>query len=127
MSTIDTSALVEWLVDGARDCVPPQDVLKKLAEGLVTAGVPLARAAVFVRTLHPLVAGRRFGWRADGPVEVSALRYEMIESSGYTDSPVAYIYQNDSELRRPLARADCPMDFPILNGMRDEGITDYVC
>ncbi len=56
MSDIDTRSLVAWLIDGARDCVPPQDVLKKLADGLVAAGVPLARAAVFVRTLHPLVA-----------------------------------------------------------------------
>jgi adenylate cyclase len=126
MSEIDTGELVAWLVDGARDCVPPQDVLKKLADGLVAAGVPLARAAVFVRTLHPLVAGRRFGWRRGGAVEVSALRYEMISSSGYTDSPVAYIYEKNVELRRPLAHPDCPMDFAILKTMRDEGITDYI-
>jgi adenylate cyclase len=122
---IDTGALVGWLVDGARDCVPPQDVLKKLADGLVAAGVPLARAAVFVRTLHPLVAGRRFGWRADGPVEIGELKYEMVSRSGYTDSPVAYIYERNVELRRQLSRADCPMDFPILKTQREEGITDY--
>ncbi|HEX4111972.1 MAG TPA: adenylate/guanylate cyclase domain-containing protein, partial [Stellaceae bacterium] len=120
-----TRALVEWLVDGARDCVPPQDVLKKLADGLVAAGVPLARAAVFVRTPHPLVAGRRFGWRAGGPVEVSELKYAMVSTSGYSDSPVAYIYEKNVELRRPLGRADCPLDFPILKSMREEGITDY--
>lgn len=122
---IDTEALVGWLTDGARDCVPPQDVLKKLAEGLVAAGVPLARAAVFVRTLHPLVAGRRFGWRHDGPLEISELKYEMISTSGYTGSPVAFIYENNEELRRPLHRADCRADFPILQKQREEGITDY--
>jgi adenylate cyclase len=122
---IDTRHLVEWLIDGARDCVPPQDVLKKLADGLVAAGVPLARAAVFVRTLHPLVAGRRFGWRAGGTVEVSELKYQMVSTSGYTDSPVAFIYERNVELRRQLGRADCPQDFPILQTQRDEGITDY--
>ena len=125
MSDIDTRSLVAWLIDGARDSVPPQDVLKKLADGLVAAGVPLARAAVFVRTLHPLVAGRRFGWRAGGPVEVSELKYEMVGTSGYTDSPVAYIYEKNVELRRQLARADCPIDFPLLKTQREEGITDY--
>ncbi len=124
-AAIDTRHLVEWLVDGARDCVPPQDVLKKLADGLVAADVPLARAAVFIRTLHPLVAGRRFGWRAGGPVEVSELKYEMIATAGYADSPVAYIYEKNVELRRPLARADCPIDFPLLKTQREEGITDY--
>jgi adenylate cyclase len=123
---INTGALVEWLIDGARDSVPPQDVLKKLADGLLAAGVPLARAAVFVRTLHPLIAGRRFAWRPDAEVEVSQLQYEMIATAGYIDSPVAYIYEHNTELRRQLGRPDCPMDFPILKGMRDEGITDYV-
>jgi adenylate cyclase len=122
---IHTGELVAWLVDGARDCVPPQDVLKKLADGLVAAGVPLARAAVFIRTLHPLVAGRRFGWRSGGPVEVSELRYEAVSTAGYTDSPVADIYEKNVELRRQLHRADCPSDFPILKTQREEGITDY--
>jgi adenylate cyclase len=125
-AAIDTRVLVDWLVEGATDSVPPQDVLKKLSDGLLAAGVPLARSAVFVRTHHPLVAGRRFAWQPGGAVEVSALRYEMIETAGYIDSPIAYIYQNNTELRRQLARADCPMDFPILEGLRQEGITDYV-
>lgn len=125
-SAIDTRHLVEWLIDGARDAVPPQDVLKKLSEGLVAAGVRLARASVFIRTLHPLVAGRRFAWRMDREaVEVSELKYEMIPTSGYAESPVAYIYANDVELRRPLYRPDCPLDFPLLKEMRGEGITDY--
>lgn len=123
---IDTRALVDWLVDGARNCVLPQDVLLKTSEGLVAAGVRLARASVFVRTLHPLIAGRRFAWRADREgTEVSQLQYEMIPTADYTKSPVAYIYEKNVELRRPIHRADCPLDFPLLKTMRDEGITDY--
>jgi adenylate cyclase len=122
---IDTRALVEWLIDGARDCPQPQDVLVSLSEGLVQAGVPLARAAVFVLTPHPLVAGRRLDWRPGQPIDIGELKYEVMGTSSFTDSPVAYIYQNNTELRRRLGRPDCPLDFPILPGMRDEGITDY--
>jgi adenylate cyclase len=122
---IDTRALVQWLVDGARDCPLPQEVLVALSEGLVAAGVPLARAAVFVLTPHPLVAGRRLEWRPGQPVDIGELKYEVMRTASYVDSPVVYIYANDEELRRRLGRPDCPMDFPMLQGMRDEGITDY--
>jgi adenylate cyclase len=122
---IDTRHLVEWLIDGARDSVPPQDVLKKLADGLVAAGVPLARAAVFVRTLHPQIAGRSFFWRPGEEMRVGQLQYRLIDTSDYTDSPVAFIYRKNSELRRQLARADCPLDFNTLPGLREEGVTDY--
>jgi adenylate cyclase len=122
---IDTRALVQWLIDGARDCPLPQEVLVTLSEGLVAAGLPLARAAVFVLTPHPLVAGRRLEWRPGQPVAIGELKYEVKGTPSYIDSPIAYIYANDQELRRCLSRADCPMDFPILHDMREDGITDY--
>ncbi len=124
-TAIDTRALVQWLIDGARDCPQPQDVLVALSEGLAAAGVPLSRAAVFVLTLHPLVAGRRLEWRPGQPVDIGELQYEVKSTPSFIDSPVVYIYENNKELRRRLGRPDCPMDFPILQGMRDEGITDY--
>ncbi len=122
---IDTRALVKWLIDGARDCLLPQEVLVTLSEGLVAAGVPLARAAVFVLTPHPLVAGRRLEWRLGKPVDIGELKYDVMSTPSYTDSPVAYIYANGKELRRRLGRPDCPMDFALLHRMRDESITDY--
>jgi adenylate cyclase len=122
---IDTGTLVAWLIDGARDCVPPQDVLKKLADGLLAAGVPLARASVFIRTPHPLVAGRSFFWRPGEEVRIGILQYQVIDTADYIDSPVAFIYQKDSELRRRLEQPDCPIDFNTLQGLRDDGITDY--
>ncbi len=125
MSPIDTSAVVDWLIEGAPDCIPPQAVLKKLCDALLAAGVPLARAAVFVRTLHPLVAGRRFGWRPGADAEVSELKYEVVATSGYADSPVNYVFEKNTEVRRPLGRADCPIDFPILTELREGGVTDY--
>jgi len=125
MTTIDTRGIVDWLIDGARDCVPPQEVLRKLSEDLLAAGVPVSRNAVFVLTHHPQVAGRRFAWRRGAPMEVSELKYEVIATSGYTDSPVNYVFEKNSELRRPLGRSDCPMDFPILKELREQGITDY--
>ena len=56
--------VVDWLVDGARTARRPEDVLAELCARLLACGLPLHRVAVFVRTLHPDVMGRRFLWRA---------------------------------------------------------------
>ena len=63
MPTREIKAVVDWLIDGARSAPLPQQVLAQLSERLVACGIPLWRVAVFVRTLHPNVMGRRFIWR----------------------------------------------------------------
>jgi adenylate cyclase len=60
MNHADVRATAKWLIDGARSAPHPQQVLAQLCERLVACGIPLWRVAVFVRTLHPQVMGRRF-------------------------------------------------------------------
>src|SRR5262245_990461 len=126
MSTCGVEATVAWLVDGARSAPAPEDVLKELCERLVGTGVPLWRVAVFVRTLHPQVMGRRFLWRADEAVAVTEAVHAFTAEEAYRASPVAQVYATGVGLRRRLADPDCPLDFPILRELRDEGATDYV-
>jgi adenylate cyclase len=123
---IDTSTLVAWLADGARDCELPQQVLQKLSDRVLALGIPVWRNAVFVRTLHPQVAGRRFLWRAGTEVTVSELKYEAVDTSTYVHSPVNHVFRTGMELRRRLGDPDCLMDFPVLAELREEGITDYL-
>ena len=60
MPTGEIKEVVDWLIDGARSAPQPVQVLAQLSERLVACGIPLWRVAVFVRTLHPQVMGRRF-------------------------------------------------------------------
>jgi adenylate cyclase len=88
--------------------------------------VPLWRVAVFVRTLHPHIMGRRFMWRPDAPVAVSSAPYEVEQSDEFRNSPVVRVYETGAPLRRRLADPDCPMDFAILDEFIAEGVTDYL-
>src|SRR5215475_12122182 len=107
-------ATVEWLADGARSAPQPQQVLAQLCERLVACGVPLWRVAVFIRTLHPNVMGRRFVWRPDAEVQTSEAPFELLASANFLDSPIARVYQTSATIRRRLADPDCVIDFPIL-------------
>jgi adenylate cyclase len=116
----------DWLIDGARSAPQPDQVLTQLSERLVVGGIPLWRVAVFVRTLHPNVMGRRLVWRPGAEVAVSEAPYELLESGDFLDSTIARVYLTEEPIRRRLADPDCPVDFPILSELRAEGVTDYL-
>jgi len=118
--------IVNWMIDGCRSAPESGDVLTQLCDRLVAIGVPLARGAVFVRTLHPEIMGRRFLWRLETGTEVSEAGFETFDSPDYIMSPVVRIYSTATVIRRRLCDPDCPMDFPILKDFRDQGLTDYV-
>jgi adenylate cyclase len=119
-------SVVDWLIDGARSAPLAQEVMTELCERLTACGLPLWRATIFVRTLHPEVIGRRFMWRPDTGTDVADGSFELLERDVFRNSPMVYVSETGAALRRRLADPDCPMDFPILQDLRDEGVTDYV-
>jgi adenylate cyclase len=126
MPDTNIKEVAEWLIDGARSAPQPAQVLAQLSERLVACGIPLWRVAVFVRTLHPQVMGRRFIWRPGTEVEASEAPFELLESADFLENPIAQVYAAGRTLRRKLADPDCAVDFPILAELRAEGITDYL-
>lgn len=120
MATISTTAVADWLIDGARSAEKSQDVMAALCDRLVGCGIPLWRAAVFVRTLHPQVTGRRFLWRKDQGVEVSELLFERLQTPEFQDSPVARVYACDTAIRRRFVGDRDEADFTVLRDLRAE-------
>jgi len=122
----DIAAVVDWLVDGARSASAPQDVLAQLCERLVACGLPLHRVAVFVRTLHPDVMGQRLLWRPGEEVAVTDADYAMLESETYHRSPVRVVFTTAQPIRLRIEAPDCPQDYPVVEELRAEGVSDYL-
>ena len=117
---------VDWLIDGARTVRQPPDMLAELCRRLVAAGLPLYRVAVFVRTLHPNVMGRRFLWRQGEDVQMTEAPYAFLESDTYRASPIAVVFATAETIRRRVADPDCLDDYQIIGELRAEGVTDYL-
>jgi adenylate cyclase len=126
MHSGDIRAVVDWLIDGARSAPLPQQVLAQLSHRLVACGIPLWRVAVFVRTLHPQVMGRRFIWRPGAEIETSEAPFGVLETAEFLDSPIARVYETGRPVRRKLADPDGGVDFPVLADLRAQGVTDYL-
>ena len=122
----DIEPVVDWLTAGAPGAPLSQDILLRLAEKMLAAGVPIERVAVFVTTLHPNVMGRGFFWRRGWEeVEVNEADYDLLNTNLYSASPVFGVFKSGKSVRRLICDPDCPMDYNNLQDLRDEGITDY--
>ena len=126
MPSREIRAIVDWLIDGARSAPQPQEVLSQLCERLVACGIPLWRVAVFVRTLHPHVMGRRIMWRPDAEVDIAEAPFELLDSAAFLDNPIARVYATGDAIRRKLTDPNGDVDFPVLSELRAQGVTDYL-
>lgn len=123
---LDIRPVIDWLIAGAPPARLPQDVLLEFCHRVREHGLPLYRAAVFVRTLHPNVLGRSFIWQAErDTVEVGEAAYDLLESEQFLKSPVRVVFFEHAEVRRRIADPACPMDFPVLEDLRKEGASDF--
>jgi adenylate cyclase len=115
-----------WLADGARSAQTSEAVLKDLCERLTAAGLPLARVAVFVRTLNPNNIGRRFVWRQGQPIEVLDGDFDLLKSDQYLRNPIGVVQRDGQPIRRRLWDPNSPMDYPVLAEFKAAGVTDYL-
>ncbi len=121
-----TRSIVDWLVGGALSVTRPQDLVAVLCERLLAADVPLWRAAVFVRTLHPQVMGRRFQWWQGSGTEITEASYEISDGPEINDRLLASVYETGEGFRRLLVDATACSDSALLARLHGEGATEYV-
>ena len=122
-------AALDWLVNESQGLRFADDLLAELGRRLIADGLPLVRATLHVRTLHPQFMGATMIWRPElEKTELIFITREMIESSGYANSPIRALYEGAEGIRQRLDVA-LPVDaedYGIYAELRDEGITDYL-
>ena len=123
---LNFQSIIDWLDAGAPPTQRPQDLLQHLCLRLVDQGLPLHRVAVFVRTLHPNVAGRGFIWHGrQNLVEVVTAEIGIQDTEQYQRSPVRIVFTEHIEVRSRIEGRQGPLEFPILDDLQKEGATDF--
>ena len=117
-----------WAVREGLRRAPAATMFEDFCRRLAAAGVPLWRAFVGMRTLHPQWAGYTFTWWRDRDL-VQPVRRErgenMIRIFGI--APFSYLLNAAGSrdlplrLRRRLAGCEAQRDFPILEELRSPG------
>jgi uncharacterized protein (DUF427 family)/class 3 adenylate cyclase len=118
--------LVDWLLRDAWEATSVPELLSRLARQLRAAGIPVARATLIERTLHPQVLGTAHLWSRDADgVASEELSHEVGAEESFLASPFVPIFAGRGGVRRRLEGPDARLDFPILRELRDAGATDY--
>lgn len=131
MDRAKIAATRAWVTEAGLAGTSEPDLLEGFCSRLIAAGVPLARAALVIDTLHPVYEGRVFRWRHDQRDARLVLEYGRTEENvasadSWRRSPFYHLLQSgETALRRNLLR-DRIDDFPVMVELREEGQTDYL-
>ncbi len=121
------SSIGEWLVDQALSDPDIVAMFNSVCYQLYAAGIPLARARVIWPTLHPLFQAETVLWQRGLGCELEQFRHQQERTDKYDSSPVAYMTQNNIPvLRRRLEGPEKQLDFPMLEELVEQGMTDYL-
>lgn len=126
----DSAALIDslsdWLIKQALGETGLRSLFAGCCERLWSAGLPLWRGYVAVRTLHPLIRAVALTWHPDSGLETQ--EYAHADGlRGWEESPFRHMVEADTRLlRRHLTSCDTNIDFPILRELRAKGARDYL-
>jgi adenylate cyclase len=118
----------EFLAISALENRSSAEILEGFCRRAIAGGVPLARAYIGWRLLHPLFMSQNLVFEPATGVSVERFRHtEGERSEVYLKSPLKHVLDNDlAVFRRRLVDPDCPRDFEVLEEFRARGFTDYV-
>ncbi len=89
-------------------------------------GIPLGRARLTWPTLHPLFQAETILWRRGQETEFEQFMHQESQSEAWLLSPMKYMFENDVlVLRRNLDGPSKLLDFPVLEEVAAQGLTDY--
>ncbi|HYE52971.1 MAG TPA: adenylate/guanylate cyclase domain-containing protein [Azospirillaceae bacterium] len=119
---------ISWLLAEG----PAMDGIEALFDGfcrhLREVGVALDRSTLHLRLLHPQIRAMTYIWR-HGTDGVEAIeRHHGIETTpGFRASPIRAIAEEGLEgIRVRLDRVPGPYSYPVLDDLKEQGMTDYV-
>ena len=83
--------LLRWLTEEGRFAPDTGRLLELLCDKLAALGIPIARATVHVRTLHPEYRGAARIWRRGESIEIRTTRHGIQFTSDYQNSPIQHV------------------------------------
>lgn len=98
MDRVTGTVARDWLIDGAPGATTSAEVFAGTCDRLAAAGVPLAHAEAYVRTLHPQFAGRGFVWRRGEGVGVAEADHGGDLGSALA-SPIGWVFHTGKPAR----------------------------
>jgi adenylate cyclase len=131
LNAANLAALRAWITDSGLAGHSETAILDGFCQRAVAGGLPIARGAVIIDTLHPVHEGRAFRWRND----VAGERTELIEygpsnegqsAENWRRSIFFHMIETGRSFWRTRLFAGEIADLPSGINLQAEGMTDFV-
>ena len=124
---LDLVRIVDRLVSEALTTDYYEGVFANLCDALVDAGLPLLRAHLSTRILHPLMVSVELTWSRECGFEVKPREFASTPGESWLRSPLHWMVTNKlPELRVDLRDARAVDKFVVFKEIRAAGATDYL-
>jgi adenylate cyclase len=117
--------LVDWLVREGRFIADNSPLFNEFCRHLTAAGIPLDRATLHLRSLHPDYRGIARIWKPGQPLSERFMDHGIEKTASYIESPVRAVAEAGERLDWRLDGGD-HLPYPLLEELREEGYTHYV-
>lgn len=115
-----------FLMAPATARLDPPSLIGEFSNLLARLGLPVFKVTSGILMLHPQIYARTFVWTRGQGVETISRGFEIQTSDFYLKSPVRLIHLGANGFRRRLENHFGPFDFPVLEDLAAEGVTDYL-
>ena len=129
MTEAEIAKLATWLAKAGLEGRTEIALVEGFCGRAIAGGLPLARAILFIDTLHPIHEGRAFRWERDKP-EATLTEYgrtaEGEAAERWRTSPFFHMLTSGDSLLRRRILAEGELEFPMFAEMREASITDFL-
>jgi adenylate cyclase len=124
------SIIADWVTAAGLAGKSEAVLLEGFCRKVLAAGVPVARAAVIVDTLHPVHEGRAFRWNRDTAEGPETIEYgptnEGEAAANWQASAHYHLLETGGSMLRVPLRAGEPVGFRMVETFAAEGMTEYL-
>ncbi|WP_137129108.1 adenylate/guanylate cyclase domain-containing protein [Rhizobium sp. FY34] len=126
VSALFMDKVADWLTRAALSGRSLEDIVRGFCDRIAAAGLPIARVHLSFAMLHPLYDALGFTWRAADGLTVEGYRYDAGNPDIFLKSPYYKLLSSNLDYMRRRIPAEGPVEFPVFEDLRREGITDYI-
>jgi adenylate cyclase len=129
MTERELIALASWIANVGLEGAAETAIIEGFCGQAVAAGFPLARAIVFIDTLHPIHEGRVFRWEREkltATVSEYGRSTEGEAAERWRRSPHFRLLETGESLMRRRVNAQTEREFALFPALWEAGITEFV-
>jgi adenylate cyclase len=118
--------IADWLVEQGLLRTGFEQLVEGFCHRLRAIDVPVWRAFVSADTLHPRIRGMGCSWREDQGIRSDVYIHRLNPPEAYLQSPFKRMLDRGLDDLRVRLDGSEPVEFPLLDELRAQGVTDYL-